>query len=127
MWDSPGARIVIPSPTICILQVSGTCHCGLNWTKKPDLLSAYEASFQEFIQQEYVEKAPYVANYPEYYLPHHPVVKESLTTYKTRPVFDASAKDQHDVLPTDCLLPGLSLVQQLLDVMVSFASMRSDS
>ncbi|XP_065091062.1 uncharacterized protein LOC135712028 [Ochlerotatus camptorhynchus] len=44
--------------------------------------------------------------HPKYYLPHHPVIKESSTTTKLRVVFDASSKTSSGISLNDALLVG---------------------
>ncbi len=40
--------------------------------------------------------------HPTYYLPHHPVVRESSSSTKIRPVFDASAASYNGKSLNDC-------------------------
>lgn len=42
----------------------------------------------------------------EYFMPHHSNIKESSSTYKVRPVYDASDKDENGNSLNDCLLLG---------------------
>ncbi|XP_062710710.1 uncharacterized protein LOC134288834 [Aedes albopictus] len=44
--------------------------------------------------------------HPKYYLPHHPVIRESSTTTKLRVVFDASSKTSSGISLNDALLVG---------------------
>ncbi|XP_062704134.1 uncharacterized protein LOC134286524 [Aedes albopictus] len=44
--------------------------------------------------------------HPKYYLPHHPVIRESSTTTKLRVVFDASSKTSTGISLNDALLVG---------------------
>jgi hypothetical protein len=55
-----------------------------------------------------------------FYLPHRPVVKESSTSTKVRPVFDASAKGYNNVSLNDCLETGPSLIPNLVEVLLRF-------
>lgn len=55
-----------------------------------------------------------------FYLPHRPVVKESSSTTKIRPVFDASAKGVNGVSLNDCLEVGPSLNPDLPGVLLRF-------
>lgn len=55
-----------------------------------------------------------------HYLPHHPVVKETSSTTKVRPVFDAAAKGPSQVNLNDCLNSGPSLNPSLTDVLRRF-------
>ena len=56
----------------------------------------------------------------EYYLPHHPVVKENSLTTKVRPVFDASAKSINGVSLNDCVEAGPNLLPDLIGVLLRF-------
>jgi hypothetical protein len=57
---------------------------------------------------------------PVYYMPHRPVVRESSTTTKIRPVFDASAKAGNGLSMNDCLETGPSLNPNLVEVLIRF-------
>lgn len=84
----------------------------------PSLQLEYEKAIQEFIDCEYVEEAHSPCTRGEFYMPHRPQEKVSSTTYKVRPVFDASAKDGNGNSLNDCLLTGPSLIPDVLDVML---------
>ena len=58
--------------------------------------------------------------YDVFYLPHRPVVKESSSTTKVRPVFDASAQGVNGVSLNDCLEAGPSLIPCLSEVLLRF-------
>ena len=57
---------------------------------------------------------------PIFYLPHRPVVKESSSSTRVRPVFDASAAGPNGVSLNDCLEPGPSLIPNLVEVLCRF-------
>ena len=61
-----------------------------------DLFRKYSDFIQEFIDLGHSEKVQpgAINNSPNYYLPHHCVLKEDSTTTKLQVVFDASAKRQ---------------------------------
>ena len=61
-----------------------------------------------------------VHTHPVFYLPHRPVVRESSTSTKVRPVFDASARDIRGVSLNDCLHVGPSLTPNICDVLSRF-------
>ncbi|XP_062703649.1 uncharacterized protein LOC134286095 [Aedes albopictus] len=54
------------------------------------------------------------------YLPHHPVIKESSTTTKIRPVFDGSAKTTSNHSLNDALMTGPVLQDPLFDLVLRF-------
>ena len=49
------------------------------------LSTAYESAIKEFVDSGYVEEAQPCSS-TEFYLPHRPVVKDSPSTYRVRPV-----------------------------------------
>jgi len=55
-----------------------------------------------------------------YFLPHHPVLKESSVTTKLRVVFDASAKTTSGFSLNDVLLTGPVVQQNLFDIVLRF-------
>ena len=61
---------------------------------------------------------------PVFYLPHHPVVRESSLTTKVRPVFEASATGTNEVSLNDCMNPGPNLLPLLPEVLIRFRRWR---
>lgn len=57
---------------------------------------------------------------PQFYLPHHPVFKESSSTTKVRVVFDASAKTNNGISLNDKLKCGPVLQDDLLSILIRF-------
>ena len=57
---------------------------------------------------------------PVFYLPHHPVVRESSLTTKVRPVFDASATGTNEVSLNDCMNSGPNLLPLSPEVLIRF-------
>lgn len=57
---------------------------------------------------------------PLYFLPHHPVVKESSKTTKVRTVFDASAKTSNGLSLNDILYVGPTIQPDLFDQLISW-------
>ncbi|XP_055623293.1 uncharacterized protein LOC129766719 [Toxorhynchites rutilus septentrionalis] len=54
------------------------------------------------------------------YLPHHPVIKETSTTTKIRPVFDGSAKTTSNYSLNNALMTGPVIQDQLIDLILRF-------
>ena len=56
---------------------------------------------------EEVPQSELCSSYPMFYMPHHPVVRDSVST-KIRPVFDASASGPNGMSLNDCILAPVS-------------------
>ena len=87
-----------------------------------DLFRKYSAFIQEFIDLGHLEKVQpgEINNSPNFYLPHHCVLKEDGTTSKLRVVFDASAKTTTGFSLNDCLLVGPTFQDNLFNILVRF-------
>ncbi|XP_075230320.1 uncharacterized protein LOC142329534 [Lycorma delicatula] len=55
-----------------------------------------------------------------YYLPHHPIIKESSSTTRLRVVFDASAKTSNNNSLNDVLTTGPTIQRDLQAILLSF-------
>ena len=89
----------------------------------PQLKAQYDQVFKDYVNEGFIEEVPpeqINTGYPIFYLPHRPVVKESSTTTKVRPVFDASCKSYNNISLNDCLHTGPSLNPDLVKVLVRF-------
>ncbi|GFT16055.1 integrase catalytic domain-containing protein [Trichonephila clavipes] len=74
-------------------------------------LSDYEEVFNEWENEDIIEKVESHQEIDEeHYLPHRPVFKENSTT-KVRPVFDGSAKEKNSPSINDCLEKGPNLIE----------------
>ncbi|GFV62815.1 integrase catalytic domain-containing protein [Trichonephila clavipes] len=72
-------------------------------------LSDYEEVFNEWENEDIIEKVESHQEIDEeHYLPHRPVFKENSTT-KVRPVFDGSAKEKNSPSINDCLEKGATI------------------
>jgi len=60
------------------------------------------------------------ATSPCYYLPHHPVIRDSSTTTKTRVVFDGSAKSSSGLSLNDLLHVGPTVQPDLYSIVLRF-------
>ncbi|GFW35564.1 uncharacterized protein TNCV_2462061 [Trichonephila clavipes] len=95
-------------------------HTRLGWTlmgesgentQKVGKLSDYEEVFNEWENEDIIEKVESHQEIDEeHYLPHRPVFKENSTT-KVRPVFDGSAKEKNSPSINDCLEKGPNLIE----------------
>lgn len=95
----------------------------LNRKLDPQLKVRYDEVFAEMESEGIVEEVPpgeVESSFPTFYLPHRPVVRESSTSTKVRPVFDASAKGPNNISLNDCLEVGPNLVPKLVDILIRF-------
>ena len=95
--------------------------------RDPVLSERYSAALREMEQSGVIEEVPseeLVSPHPTFYLPHHPVVKESSSSTKVRPVFDASASGPNGVSLNDCVESGPSLIPSLVEVLLRFRRWR---
>ncbi len=89
---------------------------------RKDKLREFNIALTEYLTLDHAEKVPTsdLQTKPNYYLPIHGVFKDTSTTTKVRPVFDASAKSSNGVSLNDTLLTGPSLNPLLTDVIIQF-------
>ena len=91
--------------------------------KNPVLECQYNQALQEMENNKVIEEVPAEERespYPTFYMPHRPVVKESSTSTRVRPVFDASATGFNGVSLNDCLETGPSMIPNLAETLVRF-------
>ena len=91
--------------------------------KDPVLKEKYNCALHEFEINDMIEEVPFdqvSSSNPVFYMPHHPVVKESSVTTKVRPVFDASAVDYNGLSLNDCMEIGPCLLPDLVAILVRF-------
>ena len=84
--------------------------------KKTETLDKYDAIIQ--LKEGIVERATEPPSKPVFYLPHHPVIRESAESTKMRIVYDASTKTGSQPSLNDCLNTGPPLQNQLFKVLV---------
>ena len=96
-------------------------------SKDKVLCELYHDVFCDYLQEGFIEEVPQQHSgvqgpgpHTVYYMPHRPVVKESSTTTKVRPVFDASAKGPNGYSLNDCLETGPSLIPNLPGILIRF-------
>jgi hypothetical protein len=86
--------------------------------KKTDKFDEYNSIIQDQLKEGVVEPANEPPTGTVFYLPHHPVVRESSESTKTRIVYDASSKTGSQPSLNDCLNTGPPLQNQLFKVLV---------
>ncbi|CAG7786272.1 unnamed protein product, partial [Allacma fusca] len=93
----------------------------MKFSRNSDLKVQYTKAIHELLADGHLEEVPRSEfNIPDdevYYLPHHPVMKESSTT-KLRIVFDASAKTSSGVSLNEQLLVGPVLQDDLTSILI---------
>ncbi|XP_004521657.1 uncharacterized protein LOC101451129 [Ceratitis capitata] len=88
-----------------------------------DLRSRYNEFMDELTEMNHMEPASEVTS-AAYYMPHHPVIKESSITTKLRVVFNASARTTSGKSLNDALCVGPQLQQNLFSILTRFRTHR---
>lgn len=90
-----------------------------------ELYEQYDQVIQEYLAEGIIEDVTNVeTENPVYYIPHHPIIKESRITTKVRIVFDASSHDRESRSLNECLLTGPNLNPDLLSILIKFRQHR---
>ncbi len=93
--------------------------------RRKDKLHTFNDALREYISLDHAEIIPrHQIDVTPHYLPVHGVFKDSSTTTKLRPVFDASAKTISGVSLNDILLPGSCPYPPLSDILIRFRKHR---
>ena len=88
---------------------------------KPDLKEKYFDVFKQYESESKIKECDQIISDNEvFYLPHFPVVKESSSSTKVRPVFDGSAKSFDDKSLNDALEVGPSLHTNIFAILLRF-------
>uniref|UniRef100_A0ABD2VYB7 Integrase catalytic domain-containing protein n=1 Tax=Trichogramma kaykai TaxID=54128 RepID=A0ABD2VYB7_9HYME len=110
-----------PTDWVNSRQIAKSCLLSLErkFSRNPSLRSDYVAAMNQMVQSNQMRK---VSIEPQdygshYFLPHHAVVKESSTTTRVRPVFNASARNAAGHSLNENLLTGPNLLPQLVLVL----------
>ncbi|XP_028967508.1 uncharacterized protein LOC100909245 [Galendromus occidentalis] len=90
---------------------------------KPDLKASYWQEMRSFLDNNFAEKNPRGST-PKYFMPHFPVVNETKTTYKVRPVFNASSHLKGQLSLNDCILDMPNLLPTSAEMLLKFRSHR---
>ena len=91
--------------------------------REPDLKEKYDQYFFDMLKDGIIEEVQIDDNSddnPVFYLPHHPVVKESSLSTKVRPVFDASCKGYNKISLNDCMNAGPNYLPDLPALLIRF-------
>uniref|UniRef100_A0ABD2WYW1 Integrase catalytic domain-containing protein n=1 Tax=Trichogramma kaykai TaxID=54128 RepID=A0ABD2WYW1_9HYME len=114
-------KLEAPSDWVNSRQIARSCLLSLErkFVRNPTLRTAYSAAITQMIESDQMRK---IAIEPQdygshYFLPHHAVVKESSTTTRVRPVFNASARNAAGQSLNENLMTGPNLLPQLVLVL----------
>ncbi|XP_055621928.1 uncharacterized protein LOC129765548 [Toxorhynchites rutilus septentrionalis] len=90
--------------------------------REPKLKEGYHEFIREYIDLGHMRQIENSKDddFPVYYLPHHPVIKDSSSTTKLRVVFDASAKTSTGFSLNDALRVGPVAQDELLTLILRF-------
>ncbi|XP_062538401.1 uncharacterized protein LOC134206692 [Armigeres subalbatus] len=90
--------------------------------RNPELQKEYHDFMREYLSLGHMRlvEADDEVNSTAYYLPHHPVIKESSTTTKVRVVFDGSAKTSTGFSLNEALCVGPVVQDELIDIILRF-------
>lgn len=86
---------------------------------KDNKFEAYDAVLQGWVVEGIVEEVVQEVS-ACHYLPHRPVYRESSSSTKIRPIFDASVKRKGGVSLNECLEIGPNLIQEIPAVLARF-------
>ena len=90
--------------------------------RDPDLKEKYDQYFFDMLKDGIIEEVQIGDSdeNPVFYLPHHPVIKESSLSTKVRPVFDASCKGYNKISLNDCMNAGPNYLPDLPALLIRF-------
>ena len=123
-WKEPGPSVLESNRKAAEVRLRSLDR---KFEKDPSLQAEYDAVLEEMETLGIIEEVPEEELTKEdgvFYLPHRPVVRESSSTTKVRPVFDASAKGPNLVSLNDCLEAGPCLLPDLVEVLLRFRRWR---
>lgn len=96
--------------------------------RQPQLKQEYSKFMHEYLELKHMKEIRKDSSewdiQPQYYLPHHCVIKESSATTKLRVVFDASSKTTEGVSLNDILMVGPVLQQDLFSILLRFRTFK---
>ena len=88
------------------------------------LMREYEGTFSQQLEMGVIETVPQaeLCIEPNFYLPHHGVVRQQKETTKLRIVFDGSAKTKSNLSLNDCLAKGPNHTPLVFHILLRFRS-----
>lgn len=86
------------------------------YANKPEFQKLYDQCIQQYLDLGHMELSE-SDQQPHNYLPHHPVIKESSSTTKIRPVYDASCKTSNGNSLNSQLLVGPTIQNDLFSLL----------
>ena len=118
-WKEGGREILASNRASALKRLHALTN---RFERDPELGQRYHSVISEMWQEGIIEEVDgdVPASGLEFYLPHHPVVKEESLTTKVRPVFDASAKSVNGISLNDCMEAGPNLLPDLVGVLIRF-------
>uniref|UniRef100_A0ABD2XDY7 Integrase catalytic domain-containing protein n=1 Tax=Trichogramma kaykai TaxID=54128 RepID=A0ABD2XDY7_9HYME len=101
-------------------QIAKSCLLSLErkFAKNPSLRAEYSSALEQMIRSDQMRKIEIAPDSYDshYFMPHHAVVKDSSTTTRVRPVFNASARNAAGSSLNEHLMTGPNLLPQLVSV-----------
>ncbi|XP_071648480.1 uncharacterized protein [Temnothorax longispinosus] len=98
------------------------------FARQPQLKEDYMKFMRKYLNLGHMREVPENSArwniQPQYYMPHHCVIKESSATTKLRVVFNASSKTTTGILLNDALMAGPVLQQDLFSILLRFRIFR---
>lgn len=89
-------------------------------SNNPELYKEYVNFLAEYVALGHMEEITSIKPGPNYFIPHHAVVKKSSNTTKVRVVFDASCKTTNGVSLNDTLKIGPTIQGDLFTILTRF-------
>ncbi|XP_071056931.1 uncharacterized protein [Onthophagus taurus] len=90
----------------------------LRFARDESFKTAYSKFMREYLDLDHMRPVTVPVESPNFYLPHHGVIRESSTTTKLRVVFNGSQKTSSGLSLNDCLHTGPKLQSELVDVLL---------
>ncbi|XP_024868250.1 uncharacterized protein LOC112452343 [Temnothorax curvispinosus] len=106
------------------LAIQQLKHLERRFARQPQLKEDYAKFMREYLNLGHMREVPENSArwniQPQYYMPHHCVIKESSATTKLRVVFNASSKTTSGISLNNALMAGPVLQQDLFSILLRF-------